>query len=53
LFSSLFPEIPPLDEEVVAQKGVEGVLDYYQKVVHVWLQKEKAKMDFLLASPRK
>ncbi len=30
-----------------------AVLDYYHKVVHVWLQKEKAKLDFLMASSRR
>jgi hypothetical protein len=42
-----------LNEEVVQGRGMEGVLDYYHKVVHVWLQKEKAKLDFLMATPRR
>jgi hypothetical protein len=48
----LFPDIPSLEEQDAHRKEFDMVLGYYRKVVDVWLQKEKTKIDFLLLSPR-
>lgn len=52
LFRGLFPDIPALNNQDVQSKDFEGVLNYYRKVVEVWLQKEKSKLDFLLTTSR-
>jgi hypothetical protein len=48
-FAQLFPEIPALVVTAHHTNFVQEQLSYYKKAVGKWLEKEKAKMDYLLS----